>query len=137
MRTRGRVSANALEIVANPLEIVERQRPPIDLTPEQCEVWAAVVNCQPADWFTPANSYLLVQYCREISEANFIAGKIEATKADEGSTLVDYLLLRQAQEKQSRVIESLATKMRISQQATTNHRGNKQATVQGRKLNSY
>jgi hypothetical protein len=46
------------------------------------------------------------------------------------STVKSFDRLQKMQERESRAIASLATKMRVSQQSTTNHRGNK---IEGRK----
>ncbi len=46
-------------------------------------------------------------------------------------SLQDYDKILHMQDRESRAIAMLATKMRISQQATTNHRGNKKA-ISGR-----
>jgi hypothetical protein len=131
MAKRGRTSAAALEIAVKPVAVVERQRPPHDLTDEEVEVWAAVVDCEPADKFSPATAPLLAQYCRHVIHARRIGELLElATGAldDDGEptlTVTDYDRLLRMQDRESRAISSLATKMRVSQQATTNHRGNK------------
>ena len=51
MAKRGRPSAASLEISVGRIEAVERQRAPHELNDEETEVWAAVVNSRPADWF--------------------------------------------------------------------------------------
>jgi hypothetical protein len=57
---------------------------------------------------------------------------IERAAKDMDLAMYDKLL--QMQERESRAISTLATKMRISQQATTNHRGNKIRPAAARKL---
>lgn len=125
MAKRGRPSAAALEIQSRPVEIVERQRPPHDLTDEEVEVWASVVECEAADWFSPSTAPLLAQYCRHIVSARRIAELIEKATSDPELSVKDYDRLLKIQQRESAIIRSLATTMRISQQATTNHRGNK------------
>lgn len=130
MGTRGRKSAASLELTAPaPVQTIERQRPPYDLTDEEVEVWAAVVECQPADWFTPATAPMLAQYCRHVIHARRVAELIERATADPDLSIKAYDRLLKMQERESRAIAALATKMRITQQATTNHRGNKQITA--------
>nr|CAD6417822.1 hypothetical protein REQ54_01755 [Rhizobium sp. Q54] len=124
MGTRGPRSAASLEITAKTLETVERQKAPHELTDEETEVWFHVVNSWPADWFTPATVPLLAQYCRHVIQARRIAELIERATGDPELSVSDYDRLLKIQERESRAIASLATKMRISQQATTNHRGN-------------
>lgn len=124
---RGRVSAAALMVAAPvPLDTVPRQPPPHDLNDEECEVWVKVVNDLPADWFSPATVPLLAQYCRHVIQAKRIAELIERATGDPDLSVIAYELLLRMQGRESRTIAALATKMRISQQATTNHRGNKQ-----------
>lgn len=123
---RGRKSVASLATIsAGPLETIERQRPPHDLTDEEVEVWAAVVATEPADWFSRSNTPLLAQYCRHVIHARRVAELIERATGDPQLLIEDYDRLLKMQERESRAIATLATKMRVSQQATTNHRGNK------------
>lgn len=127
-RKRGRPSAASLMTLANPadaLEIVERQKPPHDLTDEEIEVWHAVVSTMPADWFDRATVPILGQYCRHVVQARRLAELIENATSDPGLCIKDYDRLLKMQQRESGAITSLATKMRITQQSTTNHRGNK------------
>jgi hypothetical protein len=126
MAKRGRVSAAALEIAPVSLvETVARQRPPHELTDEEVEIWASVVNDQPADWFSPSTAPLLAAYCRHVIAARRVAELIERATSDPELSVVDYDRLLKMQERESRTIASLATKMRVAQQSLTNHRGNK------------
>jgi hypothetical protein len=127
---RGRVSSAALAIApVMPIERVERQKPPHDLTDEEVEVWSAVVNAEPADWFSPSTAPMLAQYCRHVIGTRRIAELIEKATADPKLSIIDYDRLLHMQERESRTVAMLATKMRISQQATTNHRGNKKPSA--------
>ena len=127
MGTRGRPSIASLTI-SKPavLEIVERQRPPHDLSDEEVEIWAAVVNTEPADWFTPSTVPLLAQYCRHVIQARHVAELIEKATSDPELSIRDYDRLLAMQDRESKGILNAATKMRIAQQSLTNHRGNKQ-----------
>lgn len=130
---RGRKSAASLEFASvTALEVVERPSCPHDLSDEESEVWFGVVNRLPADWFPTETHPLLTQYCRSVIQARRVAELIEKATGDidpetKEPTLTvsayDRLLRMQARCSQS--IAMLSTKMRISQQATTNHRGNK------------
>jgi hypothetical protein len=83
MGARGRKSANDLMVLEKqPLETVERQKAPHDLSDEETEVWAAVVNSQAADWFCPSTVPLLAQYCRHVVSAKRIAELIEKATSD-------------------------------------------------------
>lgn len=125
MNKRGRKSADELAVIAvSPVETVERQSAPHGLTDEETEVWFAVTQCEAADWFSPSTVPLLAQYCKHVIAARRVAELIERATSDPDLNVVDYDRLLKMQERESRCIASLATKMRISQQATTNHRGN-------------
>ena len=134
VKKRGRVSAADLAIVPmTPLGAVERLKPPHDLTDDEVEVWCAVTNAEPADHFSASTAPLLAQYCRHVISSRRVAELIERMVGGELS-IRDYNELLHMQERESRVIATLATKMRISQQSTTNHRGNKNKPTQARKL---
>lgn len=126
MKQRGRPSAAAIAVMsrATVLDRVERQRPPHDLTDEEVVVWVSVTESQPADWFSPSTVPLLAQYCRHAIHARRVAELIERATSDPDLAVSDYDRLLKMQERESRAIASMATKMRISQQSVTNHRGN-------------
>jgi len=130
MSQRGRPSAAALELASSAriVSLVERQPPPPDLSEEEAKVWVAIVNCEPADKFSPSTAPLLAEYCRHVIHARRIAALLEQAVQDPELSIKDYDRLLKMQDRESRAISSLATKMRISQQATTNHRGNRKAS---------
>lgn len=140
MGARGRKSADALTVArASPVEIMERQRPPHDLSDEEVEIWAAVVQTEPADWLSPSTVPILAEYCRHVVSARRVAELIERALSDIDHetkqptlSVSDYDRLLKMQERESRAIATLATKMRIAQQSTTNHRGSKRPKA-GRK----
>lgn len=135
MKQRGRPSSASLAVVpiSGALDRVPRQRAPADLTEEAAEVWVAVVNSEAADWFSPATVPLLAQYCRHVVQARVVAAKIAQAASDPGLTVADYDKLLHMQDRETRMIVALATKMRLSQQSTINKRANKKAPP-GRKL---
>lgn len=127
MAKRGRQSAAALEITSAPglLETVERPDAPYDLTDEQATEWWAVVNRLPADWFPRETHALLADYCRHVVKSRRIA-QLVADAESRPAIDVDTLdKLYKMADRESRAISSLATRMRISQQATSTHRADK------------
>lgn len=64
---------------------------------------------------------MLTQYCRQVIRSNRIAEMIQHCEQTEPFDEGKYLMLIEAEEKISRSISSLATRMRISQQATVRH----------------
>ncbi len=100
---------------------VNRPEPPADLTDEQAEEWRAVVNRMPAEWFPPEIHPLLAQYCRHVISARHIAGLIEnQAQSDEFSLILFDRFLRM-QERETRALSSLATRMRITNQSRFSH----------------
>lgn len=116
MGERGRPSKEMIAEKAV-FERVERIAEPYDLTPEERTVWRGVVDDFPAHWFTPATVPLLRQYCRHTVLANQLADEI-AKARDAGAKLADLTHLMKIQANESRVLTTLATKMRLAQQSS-------------------
>ena len=119
MAKRGRKSAASLEIATvSPVEIVQRPDAPYDLTDEQAKEWWAVVERLPADWFPRETHGMLTQYCRHVVAARRVAQLIANAEKFKAIDVAEYDQLLKMQEREGRAISSLATRMRISQQAT-------------------
>lgn len=106
----------------------ERPDPPTGLTREQREEWRAVVERMPEDWFPRESHQLLAQYCRHACDARRISDIITAhtTEPDVTSAwLEDYDRLLKMREREGRAMSSLATRLRMTQQSTTNHKTQK------------
>ncbi len=116
---RGRTSAASLAMrPVTPVGQTDRPAPPDELNDEEAEEWLAVVNRLPADWFARETFPLLVQYCRHVVTARRISQLIEALQEQEKLDMKAYASALRMQARESGVIASLATKMRISQQST-------------------
>lgn len=107
-------------VAPQPIERVERLRPPHHLVDEQVEVWQAIVSGHPADWFDAGAAPVLAQLCRHVVMSNRLAELIERTDDTEMM-----LTIIREQRAESNEIRKLATALRITPQALTNHRGNK------------
>jgi chaperone required for assembly of F1-ATPase len=118
MGTRGRKSSAALAMVSASVETIQRPDAPYDLTDEQSQEWWAVVNRMPADWFPRETHGMLAQYCRHVVASRRVAQLVEACEGETDLDLERYDRLLKMQEREGRAISSLATRMRISQQAT-------------------
>ena len=121
MRQRGRKSSSAVaisETVEGSPTIVRRPAPSPDLTPEQGEVWTAVVEALPADWFAAENFPLLAQYCRHTVEARRVAQLIDAEVASEDFDIGAYEKLLQLQARETTALKAMAASMRLSQQSS-------------------
>lgn len=120
MGTRGRASAAELSVISGGgVETLRRPDVPPELNDEERDIWRSVVNRLPADWFPAETLPMLAQYCRHTVASRRVASLIEAMQSDtEGFSIKDYDRLLKMQERESRCLASLATKMRISQQTT-------------------
>jgi hypothetical protein len=116
-------------LAQSPVEITERQQAPHDLNDEETEVWVSVVSSEAADWFTASTRPLLAQYCRHVVQSRRVAELLERALSDKNLEIRDYNQLLKMQDRESRAISMLATKMRISPQSTINKRGNQRITL--------
>ena len=116
-----RKSAANLSVV-RPAAIDQRPSAPDGLTDEQVEVWDSVVDRMPYNWFPAESHMILVQYCRHIVAASHIARLIDQCLATADFDVAVYDNLLKMQDRESRVIMSLATKMRLTQQASYTHK---------------
>jgi chaperone required for assembly of F1-ATPase len=118
MAKRGRPSSASLAVTSAAIEKLQRPDAPYDLTDEQSEEWWSVVNRMPADWFPRETHAMLAQYCRHVIAARRVAQLVAACEAEKSLDIERYDKLLKMQEREGRAISSLATRMRISQQAT-------------------
>jgi len=121
----------AIATPVTPMGAQERVLAPHDLTDEEVVIWVATVNAEPADWFSPSTMPLLTQYCRHTVEARRIAELKDRAYAKKDFATYNQLIAAQARE--SGALAMLATKMRLAQQSTVSHRGNKRPST-ARKL---
>lgn len=113
MRTRGRNTQGAMD-AAGPA--TQRPEPLSHLTAEQKKVWKRCADSLPPEWFRGETLDLLAEYCEQVSISRKI-GKMIRKLPDKDSTNEVEKLVR-LKEKTARVIVTLATKMRMSQQST-------------------
>src|SRR5262245_44689929 len=117
----GRKSAAALSTpLPDPrvIEVAQRPDAPYDLTTEQAAEWWSVVDRLPSDWFPRETHGLLSQYCRHVVVARRVAQLVGAAEKAKKLNVEYYDRLLRMQERESRAIAMLATKMRLSQQST-------------------
>jgi hypothetical protein len=119
MTKRGRKSAASQALApVKPVDQIPRPAPPDQLTDEEAEEWCAVVDRMPADWFARETHALLVQYCRHVIAARRIAQFIAHLQQEEELDVKGWADALKMQARESQIIATLATKMRISQQST-------------------
>jgi hypothetical protein len=118
MTKRGRKSTAELSIAPISIE-GRRPSPPADLTAPQAKTWRAIVSSTPAGWFNVTQEPLLAAYCRHVAESDRLSVMIDNCKPDlggkDGLRRLDKLLAMRARE--TMAISSLATRMRLTQQA--------------------
>ncbi len=121
MKQPGRKSTAQLEVVgrAKVVEKIDRPKPPREMNTEQGEVWSPIVDALPPEWFPPETHQSLVSYCRHVVQARRIAELIDAeVEGGDDFDLRRYDKLLAMQERESRAMSSLATRMRLTQQST-------------------
>jgi hypothetical protein len=110
--------ARELAVLQNPVEI-PRPDAPYDLTDEEVQEWVAIVNRMDAAHFPRETWPLLTSYCRIIVQDRRNEAMIRETlerKPDFNFHLYERLI--KIQQANAKALASLATKMRLSQQAT-------------------
>lgn len=111
-----RPSSASLSIV--PVSSLQRLDPPCDLTDSEAELWVAVVESKPADWFQADSAPLLKEYVRAVVMSDRLSLLVEAALAgdagEDGLGLKDALRLRDMESKR---VASLGTKLRLTQQS--------------------
>lgn len=97
-----------------------RIRPPAYLSKAQADVWTQTVAAKPADWFGRESAPMLSMYCRAVASAEHLArivDKFERRKRLDSDGMHAYGIALASMEKQSKLVISLATKMRLTQQS--------------------
>jgi hypothetical protein len=130
MRQRGRKSSASLAVL--PLPPGKRQPPPASLSKEEAVEWTAIINRMPGGWFGRENQALLMAFCRHSVEATRLSGMLAAlndamdAEVSRGRSEIELLFddsmkvreqLLRMRERETRAASSLATRMRLTQQA--------------------
>jgi hypothetical protein len=88
---------------------------PPELTAAEAVLWREIVESKPADWFGPDSLPILKEYVRATAMCDHLAVMVgKALDLGDGDVVKQYLDMR---DKESRRAVSLATKMRLTQQA--------------------
>jgi len=103
--------------------LVRRPDAPLDLTPEESDVWIETVEAMPADWFPRETWPLLRQWCRHTVTARRLAQLIDQTCASPDLDMAMYPTLLREQRAETAALKAMAAAMRLSQQASYSARG--------------
>jgi hypothetical protein len=118
MKQRGRKSAAELSIIgAGGIAVARRLDPPSQLSDEMADIWRGIVNGKPGDWFDAGSAPVLAQYCRHVIAARRASQLVVQTEADDGFDIDVWSELLRLQERQSALLVSLATKLRLTPQS--------------------
>lgn len=125
MKQRGRRSSASLTVVPRGVaEVIERLKPPSELTIEEAEVWSAIVWGHPADWFAAGSVPLLTQLCRHVVTSNRLAELVDSGNEE------DWFDLLREQRQESAIICRLTTHLRLTPQSLIDHTsGNKKQST--------
>lgn len=127
MGARGRKSINELTAPvaadAGVIQRVNRPSPPLDLTEAESDVWVAMVNAMPADWFPPETWPLLTQWCRHTITARRVSQMIDTASASDAVDVAQMKELLAMQARETAALKALGASMRVSQQASYSARG--------------
>jgi hypothetical protein len=125
MATRGRKSIAELTTLAQSgvVSVVRRPDAPLDLTPDEAEVWGETVDAMPADWFPRETWPLLRQLCRHTITARRVAQMIDAASSRDELDVAELRDLMAMQAKETSALKALSASMRLSQQASYSARG--------------
>lgn len=121
MAQRGRKSLAATSAVSLPTMAQGRLQPSIHLTDPEISVWVRLVNDNPANSFTETHRDMMEMYCRHIVQSRILTMQIEEFELswlsrEDGLKRYDKLL--GMREREVRSASSLATRLRITRQAT-------------------
>lgn len=118
MKKPGRKSsAEIASIGPEGIGISRRPEPPSELSDEMREVWQAIVNALPADWFNRGALPVLAQYCRHTVAARRCAQLIEQMEGEDPFDVSAWQSLLRSQNEQSARLASLGAKLRLTPSA--------------------
>jgi hypothetical protein len=113
-------SSASLAVVPSKPPVDVRLSHPESLTDRQKELWEGIILSKPASWFDHSNSALLVGYVKSIASHETLAMRSDAIEAtlDRGDADLKTLNRLHAMiDRQARLIQTFATKLRLTQQS--------------------
>ena len=110
-RQRGRKGAAQLSVVV-PIGPT-RPEPPRELLPAEAEVWRLTVSAMKPDWFGAETHPLLRAYCTHVALVQWLGAELRDLAVDTPA----FRKLASMHCAQSKMIASLATKLRITPQS--------------------
>lgn len=99
----------------------QRPAPPERMSPEAREEWQRVVNALPADWFGAETWALLEAYCNSVAQMRWLDAKafeLQQESVQHGLDVTLYSYYRKQSSAEAVLMANLATKLRITLQAS-------------------
>jgi hypothetical protein len=125
-------AARSADATVGKMEHNPRPEPLDSLDADEAKIWRYIVSKMPPDWFPPETHILLRLYCQHVSGLKFLDKVIaEARKAN---NLVEWRKLIGTRRLECKAIAMLATKMRLAQQSSYDHKMAKVAKNKAVKL---
>jgi hypothetical protein len=94
----------------------QRPEPAKHLTKVQKEIWQRVTSELPIDWFRAETLDMLAEYCEVVTMSRKVGRAIDKLPVDAPATEIERLV--RVKDKASRLVTTLATKMRLTQQSS-------------------
>lgn len=123
MRKRGRVSATAIGVTPVRISAKERPAPPAGLTVRERRHWEEITGALRSDWFEAENLPLLSEYCRCAEQCTRLARELRKIEVCDPR----FAGLSRQRMVEINMLLRLATKLRLTIQASTTTRTNKHA----------
>jgi hypothetical protein len=119
MTQRGRKGMDELAIAPPADGIPNRPEPPVTLDEAQADLWRSIVEQKPAGWFDSASIPLLAAYCRAVTTCDAVAREINklGKRCLKEETFARVAKLKKLDEAQAKLMATLATKLRLTQQS--------------------
>lgn len=116
---RGPKQAGKLQVVREGGNLSRLPDPPDHLSPQQGDLWRAVVHTKPADWFTEDTWPLLEAYVQHATSAQQLSERISALEySGEAFTELDeYDRLLRMRDRETKAADGKARSMRLTHQA--------------------
>jgi hypothetical protein len=105
-------------LIRDDADVVERPKPPAELSAEEADEWIALCNAVPATYFPASTHMVLVQYCRHVVIARHLSELIRRTSAKKKFDLRQYRQLIREHRAESVAIQSCLRQMRLTHMAT-------------------